>query len=481
MAPKVLFSKVDIFNVIESQKQRLKDAYLRLPEDQAIDEEVIRRLKSEYMLDVPVLRTGEMYCVELKTQVDVSRMPNRIVFGSGPVMEEATELTVHIPFDGDPGAFNIAPSAYNSRVAEGEVIGSEVLLRFVVVDSIYDTQSQIDREVAQINWALTHLREKKEYENQELESTLRQAVGARKRSIESRGNVIANLKIPVRQSSGASSKPANSQAVGQQPEREASASPPSVDNAPQWEVFISHASEDKGYVEPLVKSLNAAGISVWYDRMVLEWGDELRKRIDHGLANCRYGIVVFSKAFLAGKKWTDHEFNGLFALEKHGTKLILPIWHGITQDELLSYSPAFASRLAKDSSTDSYEDIQDSLLRMLKRPIPDGAKRQDAVEHGTSLPNPAQASDGTSIAPPTAEDVLGDATSSNASGTEVGRQRDPGEFEQKAKTLLLAGYIPPAEWLPFVHKLDFRENDFARLELLQGLGPLQELYLDSDH
>ena len=109
MAPKVLFSKLDVFNAIESQKQRLKDAYLRLPEDQAMNEEVIRRIKSEYMFDVPVLKTGEMYCVEGKTQVDVSRMPNRIFFGSGPVMEDATELTVHIPFDGDPGVFNIAP------------------------------------------------------------------------------------------------------------------------------------------------------------------------------------------------------------------------------------------------------------------------------------------------------------------------------------------------------------------------------------
>ena len=136
-----------------------------------------------------------------------------------------------------------------------------------------------------------------------------------------------------------------------------------------WDVFISHASEDKSYVEPLVEALKAAGIDVWYDRLTLEWGDDLRNKIDHGLANCRYGIVVFSKAFLAGKKWTDHEFNGLFALERNGRKLILPIWHGITTEELLEYSPAFASRLAKDSSSDSYEDIRDSLLRLLDRPV----------------------------------------------------------------------------------------------------------------
>ena len=61
MALKVLFSKFDVINVIESQKQRLREAYLRLPEDQALDEEVMSRVKSEYVLDIPVLRIDEMY------------------------------------------------------------------------------------------------------------------------------------------------------------------------------------------------------------------------------------------------------------------------------------------------------------------------------------------------------------------------------------------------------------------------------------
>lgn len=67
------------------------------------------------------------------------------------------------------------------------------------------------------------------------------------------------------------------------------------------DVFVSHATEDKLYVEPLVKALEAAEIKVWYDRVTLEWGDDLRPAIDRGLANCRFGIVVFSKAFLAKK------------------------------------------------------------------------------------------------------------------------------------------------------------------------------------
>lgn len=137
-----------------------------------------------------------------------------------------------------------------------------------------------------------------------------------------------------------------------------------------YDVFISHATEDKPYVEPLVKALEAAGIKVWFDKTALEWGDDLRGSIDRGLANCRYGIVIFSKAFLRKKKWTEYELNSLFALEQPGRKIILPIWHGITREDVLEYGAGFADRLAKVSSKDSYDDIVESLLGLLGRSIP---------------------------------------------------------------------------------------------------------------
>ena len=57
--------------------------------------------------------------------------------------------------------------------------------------------------------------------------------------------------------------------------------------------------------------------------------------------------MVFSKAFLAKKKWTEYELSGLFALEEPGRTRILPIWHGITEAGMRAYSPAFSLRLAK--------------------------------------------------------------------------------------------------------------------------------------
>jgi hypothetical protein len=358
---RILFSKYDVYSVIEHQKQRVKEAYLRLPDGEALNEATIQQIKAEYMLDVPVLKTGEMYCVEGKTKVDVSRSPNRIFFNRGPVMEDATELTVHIPFDGDRGVFDIAPSAYNSRIAQGEIEGKEVLLRVVVADSAYDVQAHIDREVAQINWALSHLREKHEYVSQELEVALRKAVSTRKSSIEARGSVVGKLKIPLRPST----PPATPTPP---PDLKKKVLEPTVPATHHWDAFISHASEDKRYVEPLAKALEAAGISVWYDKTSIGWGDDIRTTIDNGLLNCRYGVVVFSKAFLGKKKWTEYEVSALFGLETVDKKRILPIWHEVTYEDVLKYSPALAQRRAKSSSDDSNEEIVKSLLSMLGRP-----------------------------------------------------------------------------------------------------------------
>jgi TIR domain len=118
----------------------------------------------------------------------------------------------------------------------------------------------------------------------------------------------------------------------------------------RWDVFISHASEDKETVAlPLAAALKRAGVRVWLDRFELRVGDSLREKIDEGLAESCFGIVVLSSDFLA-KGWPKRELNGLFALEESGRKVILPVWHEITKSALAEHSPILADRLAAETS-----------------------------------------------------------------------------------------------------------------------------------
>jgi hypothetical protein len=113
----------------------------------------------------------------------------------------------------------------------------------------------------------------------------------------------------------------------------------------RWDVFISHASEDKDDIaRPLAQALRDNGYRVWYDEFALTVGDSLRKSIDHGLAQSEFGVVILSKKFFA-KHWPEQELNGLASKEVEGTKVILPVWHRVTAEEVHNFSPMLADRL----------------------------------------------------------------------------------------------------------------------------------------
>jgi hypothetical protein len=138
------------------------------------------------------------------------------------------------------------------------------------------------------------------------------------------------------------------------------------DHDPEYDLFLSHASEDKESIaRPLYAVLVAASVSVWFDEAVLKLGDSLRQKIDQGLARCRYGVVILSPNFLS-KRWPQRELDGLVAREtSSGEKAILPIWHQLDRDTLLRYSPTLADRVAGHSD-EGVEALVRKILEVLK-------------------------------------------------------------------------------------------------------------------
>jgi HEPN domain-containing protein len=114
-----------------------------------------------------------------------------------------------------------------------------------------------------------------------------------------------------------------------------------------YDIFISHASEDKDEIaRPLATYLDeVSGLAVWYDEFSLRASDSLSEKIDFGLANSRYGAVVLSPSFM-NKKWPLKELRGLNALCVSGRNKIIPIWHGVAADNVLTFSPTLADIVA---------------------------------------------------------------------------------------------------------------------------------------
>ena len=124
-----------------------------------------------------------------------------------------------------------------------------------------------------------------------------------------------------------------------------------------YDVFISHATEDKEAVaRPLAISLVSHGLRVWYDEFELRIGVSLRRKIDLGLARSRFGVVVISPSFFA-KNWPQYELDGLVTREMTGEQVILPLWHQISKQEVIDYSPSLADKVARNTSDFTIEEI----------------------------------------------------------------------------------------------------------------------------
>jgi tetratricopeptide (TPR) repeat protein len=65
-----------------------------------------------------------------------------------------------------------------------------------------------------------------------------------------------------------------------------------------YDVFVCHANSDRNLVNPLVRQLREAGITVWIDDDQVEPGQSIVGRIQEGLSQSRYLLVCLSPAFL---------------------------------------------------------------------------------------------------------------------------------------------------------------------------------------
>ncbi len=89
-----------------------------------------------------------------------------------------------------------------------------------------------------------------------------------------------------------------------------------------FDAFISHSSEDKYFVDLLVKILKFHKIETWYDSSDIGIGEKQIEKINNGLAESECLIVVLSKNSIRSK-WIVREIAFFQASKKNAT--IVPI------------------------------------------------------------------------------------------------------------------------------------------------------------
>ena len=131
-----------------------------------------------------------------------------------------------------------------------------------------------------------------------------------------------------------------------------------------WDVFISHASEDKEEIAtPLYNKLKELGLLVWYDEKEIKYGQGITDKISFGLRNTAYIIMIFSPNFLKkGKKWTKAEESISAFLQTEHNKKIIPIYHNTT-DKILNKINLFIRPLLACNTNNSIYDYSQQIAK----------------------------------------------------------------------------------------------------------------------
>lgn len=156
----------------------------------------------------------------------------------------------------------------------------------------------------------------------------------------------------------------------------------------RFDVFLSYASEDGEVAAAIAEGLEEAGLQVWRDAAVLTVGDRLLAEIDKGLLGARYGVVILSPVFF-DKGFTLYELESITHLELGKRKVMLPVWHNLTKEDVLARSPALADRLAARTDLGIPECVEQLLAAIRK-----GARRPTRGVARSGLPQPVPRMDG---------------------------------------------------------------------------------------
>lgn len=130
-----------------------------------------------------------------------------------------------------------------------------------------------------------------------------------------------------------------------------------------FNVFICHSSQDKNVVEDIIEDFKREGVTYWVDHEQIEYGDEITGKIEDGLKNSKYTVVILSKN-LGTSNWCKKEYGPILNREynKQSGKKVIPLKIDDCKDDDIPY-------LLYDKMRADYSNKEDfyKLLEYLKR------------------------------------------------------------------------------------------------------------------
>ena len=106
-----------------------------------------------------------------------------------------------------------------------------------------------------------------------------------------------------------------------------------------FDVSLSFAGEDRGYVEQIAIKLKTMGLNVFYDQFYSceLWGEDLFELLDDVYRKQSRYVIIFASSNYAGKLWTTHERRSAQArvlLERQDAYLLPVVWMTLKYPDL---------------------------------------------------------------------------------------------------------------------------------------------------
>jgi hypothetical protein len=90
-------------------------------------------------------------------------------------------------------------------------------------------------------------------------------------------------------------------------------------------LFLSHSSVDKPFVEKLAKDLGKIGINIWYDKWEIKVGDSITWKIENGIRENEFFCIVLSPESM-NSEWVMSELGAAWSKQMTTKKIgVLPI------------------------------------------------------------------------------------------------------------------------------------------------------------
>jgi TIR domain len=99
---------------------------------------------------------------------------------------------------------------------------------------------------------------------------------------------------------------------------------PPIPAGAHYDVFIAYSHQDRGWVRELVGNLQAKGVSVAYDELVIGPGNVVVHMLDEAIRASASGLLVYSRAAMASR-WVAAEYAALMQQAIQDGQRFIPV------------------------------------------------------------------------------------------------------------------------------------------------------------